>query len=179
MRGGVLCRVLTPTSTCGQSTSAKGSSFPVSKPLSAAQVRTYHAEEFTNARANYYTAADEIRGQWYGRLAAHWGVAGGVEEDQFQRLADGQHPLTGATLVQHQTARTYTNERGEAVTTVAHRAAWDATFSAPKSVSLTALVGGDDRVRDAHRASVTAALDQAERYVQARIGRNHPAETTA
>jgi conjugative relaxase-like TrwC/TraI family protein len=150
----------------------------ISKPLSAAQVRTYHTEEFTNARTNYYTAADEIRGQWHGRLATHWGVAGAVEEDQFQRLADGQHPLTGATLVQHQTARTYANDHGRTVTTVAHRAAWDATFSAPKSVSLTALVGDDDRVREAHRASVAAALDEAERYVQARIGRNHPAETT-
>jgi hypothetical protein len=48
----------------------------------------------------------------------------------------------------------------------------DATFSAPKSVSLTVLVGGDDRVRDAHQASVAVALDELERYVQARIGRN-------
>ena len=150
----------------------------ISKPLSAAQVRTYHAEEFTNARANYYTAADEIRGQWHGRLAAQWGLAGDVQEAQFQRLADGQHPISGATLVQHQTSRTYANERDETVTTVAHRAGWDATFSVPKSVSLTALVGGDARVRDAHRASVAVALEEAERYVQARIGRNHPAETT-
>ena len=150
----------------------------ISKPLSAAQVHTYHAEEFTNARANYYTSADEIRGQWHGRLATEWGLVGAVEEAHFQRLADGQHPLTGATLVQHQTARTYTNEHGETVTTVAHRAGWDATFSAPKSVSLTALVGGDDRIREAHRASVAAALEDGERYVQARIGRNHPAETT-
>ncbi len=59
-----------------------------------------------------------------------------------------------------------------------HRAGWDATFSAPKSVSLTALVGGDERVRDAHRESVQVALDELEHYVQARIGRNHPAETT-
>ena len=34
----------------------------ISKPLSAAQVRTYHAEEFSNARHNYYTADDQIRG---------------------------------------------------------------------------------------------------------------------
>jgi conjugative relaxase-like TrwC/TraI family protein len=61
---------------------------------------------------------------------------------------------------------------------MAHRAGWDATFSAPKTVSLTALDGRDDRVRAAHRASVAVALDEAERYVQARIGRNHPAETT-
>jgi len=151
----------------------------ISKPLSAVQIRTYPAEEFTNARANYYTAADHIQGQWHGRLAVEWGLAGAVDEAHFQRLADGQHPLTGATLVQHQTARTYTNEHGQTVTTVAHRAGWDATFSAPKSVSLTALVGGDDLVREAHRASVAAALKEGERYVQARIGRNHPAETTS
>jgi conjugative relaxase-like TrwC/TraI family protein len=150
----------------------------ISKPLSAAQVRTYHAEEFTNARINYYATTDEIPGQWHGRLATQWGLTGDVDETAFHRLADGQHPRTAAPLVQHQTARTYTNQRGEPVTTVAHRAGWDATFSAPKSVSLTALVGGDDRVREAHRASVAAALDDAERYVQARIGRNHPAETT-
>ena len=59
-----------------------------------------------------------------------------------------------------------------------HRAGWDATFSAPKSVSLTALVGGDDRVRQAHRESVKVALGEMEKYVQARIGGNHPAETT-
>ena len=62
---------------------------------------------------------------------------------------------------------------------VEHRAGWDATFSAPKSVSLTALVGGDERVRDAHRqAAVTTTLSELERYTQARIGGNHAAETT-
>src|SRR5580658_4491159 len=59
-----------------------------------------------------------------------------------------------------------------------HRAGWDATFSAPKSVSLTALVGGDERVREAHRESVRIAVDQLEHYTQARIGSNHPPETT-
>ena len=60
-----------------------------------------------------------------------------------------------------------------------HRAGWDATFSAPKSISLTALVGGDDNVRVAHRESVRVALEQLEMYTQARIGGNHPPETTA
>jgi conjugative relaxase-like TrwC/TraI family protein len=43
---------------------------------------------------------------------------------------------------------------------------------------LTALVGGDERVREAHRAAVTAALTELERYTQARIGGNNVAETT-
>src|SRR6267143_4538324 len=64
------------------------------------------------------------------------------------------HPTTGEQLVRHQTPRKTTNVRGETVTTMEHRAGWDATFSAPKTVSLTALVGGDARVRDAHEASV-------------------------
>jgi conjugative relaxase-like TrwC/TraI family protein len=150
----------------------------ISKPLSAAQVRKYHAEEFGNGRENYYTAGDRIRGQWHGQLAAQWGLSGDVEDAHIERLAEGQHPVTREVLVRQQTARTYTNEQGERVTTMAHRAAWDATFSAPKSVSLTALVGPDDHVREAHQASVAVALAELEQYVQARIGRNHPAETT-
>src|SRR5882762_4793728 len=135
----------------------------ISKPLSPAQVRTYHAEEFSNAAQNYYTTADQICGHWHGQLAREWGLTGDVQEEQFQRLADGQHPLTAEPLVRRQRARTYTNERGEQVTAMAHRAGWDATFSAPKSVSLTAFVGPDDCVREAHRASVAVALDELER----------------
>ena len=86
--------------------------------------------------------------------------------------------MTGEQLVRYQAAREYTNERGETVSTMEHRAGWDATFSAPKSVSLTALVGGDEHVREAHRESVKVALNELEKYVQARIGGNHPAETT-
>ena len=81
-------------------------------------------------------------------------------------------------MVRHRTAQEYKNADGTTTKAVEHRAGWDATFSAPKSVSLTALVGGDDRVREAHRAAVTAALDELERYTQARIGGNNPAETT-
>jgi conjugative relaxase-like TrwC/TraI family protein len=150
----------------------------ISKPWSAAQVRTYHATEFRNGRDNYYAASDEIVGQWHGQLAARLGLHGDVRDEQIERLAEGRHPFTDEPMVQHQTARTYTNLRGQTVTTMEHRAGWDATFSAPKSVSLTALVGGDARVAEAHRESVRAALDEMERYVQARIGRSNPPETT-
>jgi len=150
----------------------------ISKPLSAGQAQTYHLDEFGNAQQNYYTEEDRICGTWHGKLAEGYGLRGEVQEEHFQRLSEGQHPITGEQLVQHQVAREYSNERGDKVATMEHRAGWDATFSAPKSVSLTALVGGDERVRDAHRESVQVALDELERYVQARIGRNHPAETT-
>jgi conjugative relaxase-like TrwC/TraI family protein len=150
----------------------------ISKPLSAGQAQAYHKEEFANAQENYYSEGDRIRGEWHGKLAEQWGLQGEVNEEHFERLASGQHPITGEQLVRHQTAREYVNERGKTVSTMEHRAGWDATFSAPKSVSLTALVGGDDGVRQAHRDSVKVALDEMERCVQARIGGNHPAETT-
>ena len=150
----------------------------ISKPLSAGQAKAYHKEEFANAKGNYYTEGDHIRGEWHGKLAEQWGLRGDVQEEHFARLADGQHPLTGEQLVRHQAVLEYMNEHGGTVKTMDHRAGWDATFSAPKSVSLTALVGGDDRVRQAHRESVMVALDELEKYVRARIGSNHPAETT-
>ena len=81
-----------------------------------------------------------MRGEWQGQLAARWGLHGEVQEQQFARLAEGQHPETGEQLVRHQTAREYVNAQGETVRTMEHRAGWDATFSAPKSVSLTALL---------------------------------------
>jgi conjugative relaxase-like TrwC/TraI family protein len=151
----------------------------ISNPLSASQAQAYHAEEFSNARENYYTQGDQIRGEWHGRLAEQWGLRGEVREEHFGRLSEGQHPITGEQLVRHQTAREYVNKHGEKVSPMEHRAGWDATFSAPKSVSLTALVGADERVREAHRESVSVALDELERYVQARIGGNLPAETTS
>jgi len=150
----------------------------ISKPLSAGQVQTYHKEQFANAQENYCSEGDRIRGEWHGKLAKEWGLQGEVREEHFGRLAHGQHPMTGEQLVRYQTPRKYVNGRGETVSTMEHRASWDATFSAPKSVSLTALVGGDDRVRQAHRESVSVALGEMEKYVQARIGGNHPAETT-
>lgn len=150
----------------------------ISKPLSASQAQAYHSKEFTSAEQAYYTQKGDIHGEWHGKLASEWGLHGDVTEEQFQRLSEGQHPITGKQLVRYQTPREYTNEHGEQIRTMEHRAGWDATFSAPKTVPLTALVGGDERVREAHEASVETALNELEKYVQARIGGNHPAQTT-
>ena len=48
----------------------------ISKPISASQAQAYHRDEFQNARENYYTEGDKIRGEWHGKLAAKWGLAG-------------------------------------------------------------------------------------------------------
>ena len=150
----------------------------ISKPLSASQAQTYHEKEFTAAEQNYWKQADTIQGEWHGKLADKFGLAGAVGAEEFARLSEGQHPVTSEQLVRHRKVHEYKTEEGKTVAPVEHRAGWDATISAPKSVSLTALVGGDDRVREAHRESVNVALNELERYSQARIGGNRPAEMT-
>jgi conjugative relaxase-like TrwC/TraI family protein len=150
----------------------------LSKPLSAGQVRTYHEREFASERQNYWSRNQQGHSEWQGQLAKEWGLSGAVGDEHFARLTEGQHPITQAQMVKHQVSRTYEGKNGKEVTSVEHRAGWDATFSAPKSVSLTSLVGGDDRVREAHRESVRVALGELEHYTQARIGNVHAPETT-
>src|ERR1700761_5705132 len=150
----------------------------ISKPISAGQAQTYHEKEFTASEQNYWSQRGVIAGEWQGKLAAQLGLAGSVSAQDFGKLSQGQHPETGEQLVRQRASYEYQDADGKTVKTMEHRAGWDATFSAPKSVSLTALVGGDDRVRDAHRESVSTALEQLEYYTQARIGGNHPPETT-
>jgi conjugative relaxase-like TrwC/TraI family protein len=150
----------------------------ISKPLSASQARTYHEREFASEKQNYWSRDQQGHSEWQGQLAEQWKLAGAVESEHFARLSEGQHPHTAVQLVRHQVSRTYEGKFGKEVTTAEHRAGWDATFSAPKSVSLTALVGGDGRVREAHRESVRTALRELERYTQARIGNVHAPETT-
>jgi conjugative relaxase-like TrwC/TraI family protein len=150
----------------------------ISKPLSASQAQRYHQKEFTAKEQNYWSQRDIIAGEWQGRLAGQFGLAGTVSAEDFAKLSQGQYPQTGEHLLRQRASYEYQDANGKTIKTMEHRAGWDATFSAPKSVSLTALVGGDERVREAHRQSVRAALDQLERYTQARIGGNHPPETT-
>src|SRR5579863_3463472 len=150
----------------------------ISKPLTAGQAMNYHEREFKDSQQAYYTQDHRIEGEWQGKLAQEWGLAGSVTNEQFDRLAHGQHPVTGEQLVQYRTPYEYIDKDGERIQAMEHRAAWDATFSAPKSVSLTALVGSDERVRAAHTESVKIALTEMEQYVQARMGGNNPAETT-
>jgi conjugative relaxase-like TrwC/TraI family protein len=80
--------------------------------------------------------------------AEELGLAGPVDPDVFARVLNGELP------------------NGDEIrpgTTGKDRVAIDATFSAPKSVSVLAEVGGDERLRDAHKQAVTKALDYLER----------------
>lgn len=150
----------------------------MSNSLSAGQAETYYQQDYNNKKENYYSERGEVNGNWSGRLAEEWGLTGEVTSEQYGRLVAGQDPHTGEQLIRFVPSREAVNNYGEEITTSEHRAGWDATFSAPKSVSLAALVGDDERVRVAHRESVEKALEVFEQYMQARGGGNKPAITT-
>jgi hypothetical protein len=151
----------------------------ISKAISPAQAQTYHSLEYTSDAPELLQAGRHSKG----RVARETcclprPLRRGCARWSSPRLTEGKHPQTEEQMVKHREGKEYTNADGSITKPVEHRAGWDATFSAPKSVSLTALVGGDERVRDAHRAAVTTALEELEKYTHARIGGNNPAEQT-
>ena len=144
-----------------------------SKPLAPAKVKEYYKTEYSAASNSYFSQSGSLQGHWHGQLAAEFGLSGIVDGEAFDRLADGQHPGSGHQLIAHRD--THLTRDGKEVP---HRAGWDLTFNAPKTVSLTALVGNDERVTSAHRDAVVRTLDYLERYTQARMGGNAPPQTT-
>ena len=95
----------------------------------------------------------------------------------FEAVREGLHPETGEFLrPRHSADRLATDGEVESKA----RSLDDLTFSAPKSVSVQALVDGDDRLLEAHRHAVAVALQEAERYAGARVrldGANHDRQT--
>ena len=133
--------------------------------LTVGQAATYYEEKYS--RDDYYTEQQRVVGRWFGKAAADLGLTGEIATDDFRAALSGLDPRTGATLV-HAAQR-----EGE------RRAGWDATFNAPKSVSVQALVGSDPRLIAAHREAVERALIELEKFAQARIHRGQEWVTTA
>jgi hypothetical protein len=73
----------------------------ISKPLSAGQAQSYHRQEFTAKEQNYWSQRGITAGEWQGRLASQFGLAGDVSTEDFARL-QGQHPQTDDHLVRHE-----------------------------------------------------------------------------
>ena len=136
------------------------------------RVTTLHASSAA-ATAAYYSryltaAPGEVPGLWSGRQAAGLGLSGRVEVDALESLLSGRDPTTGTPLGRELLDR-YTSD-GRVVRAVS---GFDATFSAPKSVSVWWALSGDHRLLEAHDVAVTAALAHMERFGSTtRIRRN-------
>lgn len=117
-------------------------------------------------------------GKWHGALREKFGLGENATFEQFERLCDGQHPVTGEQLIRHVKSREFINKKGKPAKTMTHRACWDVTFSAPKSVSLAALVGGDERIIEINNQAALVALGELHKLAHARMGNVKPAEHT-
>src|SRR5262249_26414368 len=150
----------------------------ISKAQGAGAASSYFAKEYSNARESYYTEGEkeQMRGEYFGGLAAELGLTGEVSAEEFHRLIEGQHPTTGERLIRHVSPKTYTDPFGKEITTSEHRAGWDLVFSCPKSISLAAGPGGDGRIPGLQREAVPATLRDVEKDMAAMEGyREHPA----
>jgi conjugative relaxase-like TrwC/TraI family protein len=121
--------------------------------LNAAQAETYYAEKYSHD--DYYSENQTTTGQWIGKGAADLGLAGDVSRDDFSALLQGLNPHNGEVLVPHASH----NDKRDA--------GWDAVFSAPKSISIQALVDGDPRLIAAHNRAVDLALQEVEAFALA------------
>nr|EFH7355499.1 conjugative relaxase [Escherichia coli] len=119
---------------------------------------------------NYYTDKDNyyvlgsMGERWAGQGAEQLGLQGSVDKDIFTRLLEGRLP-DGADLSRMQDG---SNK---------HRPGYDLTFSAPKSVSMMAMLGGDKRLIDAHNQAVDFAVRQVEALASTRVMTDGQSET--
>jgi TrwC relaxase len=105
------------------------------------RVTTLHASSAAATAAyyaQYLTAAPgEVPGVWSGRQALGLGLSGRVEVDALESLLSGRDPTSGTPLGRELLDR-YTTD-GRVVRAVS---GFDATFSAPKSLSVWWALGG-------------------------------------
>ena len=117
--------------------------------LSLANVSAAHGVTYYKMD-NYYTAKDSVGySKWAGQSAQRLGLKGAVDDRQFSRLLKAKDEKIKVSGQDEQSE----NRK---------RAGLDMTLSAPKSVSLQALVFGDQRLVEAHRQAVAEAIRYAE-----------------
>jgi conjugative relaxase-like TrwC/TraI family protein len=119
--------------------------------------------------SDYYDEHRLVQGEWQGRGADLLGLRGNVGRVQFEAVREGQHPETGDFLRPRHSADRANADGSEQSKA---RSLYDLTFSAPKSVSVQAMVGSDERLIAAHDKAVREALLEAENYSATRVRRD-------
>jgi conjugative relaxase-like TrwC/TraI family protein len=119
----------------------------------------YLEEMVARGVEEYYLNAKEAPGQWLGDSAAHLDLDGVVDGDEFRRVLSHSHPQTGALLTDEKSSPKVVG--------------FDATFCAPKSVSLLFALGvpeASNEVRNAHDVAVREAFDVLQSVARGRRG---------
>ena len=107
----------------------------------------YYLAQVADGLEEYYTNAKEAPGVWMGQSAERLALAGEVDSEALHRVLDHRDPKAGTRLTRAQGAPKVPG--------------FDATFCAPKSVSLLFALGDPEvsnAVRNAHDAAVATAV---------------------
>lgn len=112
---------------------------------------------------NYY-ASGSLDSRWMGEGAEKLGLKGEVASADMDAVRQGRLP-DGSDL----------SRMVDGVNK--HRSGYDLTFSAPKSVSVMALIGEDRRFIEAHNRAVAVVMQEVEQLVSARITQEGKTET--
>ncbi|PYR98490.1 MAG: hypothetical protein DMG15_21650 [Acidobacteria bacterium] len=118
---------------------------------------------------DYYADGERVIGQWQGHGAKLLRLAGEVRSEYFEALREGRDPKSGEFLRQRKSAD---RTASDGTTQSRARNLYDFTISAPKSVSIMAIIGGDHRLIDAHQSAVAEALQQLESHAAVRVRKN-------
>jgi conjugative relaxase-like TrwC/TraI family protein len=112
----------------------------------------YYEQQVAQGHDDYYSGRGEAPGEWVGAGAGKLGLEGVVSAAQFNALLEGRDPRASA-------------ERLRAANSEPEVAAFDLTFSAPKSVSVLFAVAPEDVsavLVECHEQAVRGALGYLE-----------------
>jgi conjugative relaxase-like TrwC/TraI family protein len=121
----------------------------------------YYVDQVGHDRHDYYVGHGEAPGVWHGGFAEYLGLSGHVAAEDFHAVLEGHDPATGQPLKPRANRRV---------------AAWDVTFSPPKSISALWALAHDD-AREHVQEGQASAVDAAVGYLTAhacvaRLGRD-------
>ena len=118
------------------------------------------------AQSDYYAEGQRVVGQWKGRGAELLGLSGAVETEDFESVRQGLAPRTGDFLRQRHSAD---RMAADGSTLAQGRHLYDFTISAPKSISIMAILGGDERLLAAHERAVAETMEELEKHAASRV----------
>jgi len=120
---------------------------------------------------DYYSERETITGRWMGRGAEMLGLSGDVTVEQFEAIRQSIDPATGEFLRQRHSADRYGEVERKGIVTVERKGKainlYDCTISAPKAVSIQAMV--DHRLITAHHTAVAETAREMERLAGTRV----------
>lgn len=121
--------------------------------VSAKQAKDYYSDALL--QSDYYTQDQELKGNFFGRLAERIGLDAVPTKEVFFMLVDNINPVTKQPLTRHK-------KEGRTV-------GYDVVFNAPKSTSIVHALVDDDHILKAFQASVQETMLEIEQDSKTRV----------